>query len=102
MSIISSAPDSATLPSATGQHEGMPSKMGPAINLGPYAPKPVRMPHMSPPGDNEGLQSPSGQYEHQGMGGGYPSVESHPAPPQKGVSDDNATLPSPGGQREGV
>lgn len=95
------SPDFDVLPSPSGQNTSMPPNKGAAINLGPYACRPVasEMPHMHPPGDFDGLPTPSGQNSWAGGSTGkYPSSEAHAAPASKGASGDLDVLPTPGGQ----
>lgn len=87
------------LPSPEGTSTAKMSNVGAAINLGPYACRPVVMPHMSPPSDFEVMPGPGGQYPHAGQSSGKnPMPESHSAMPSKGASEDLAVLPTPSGQ----
>lgn len=94
-------PDFDVLPSPSGQNTSMPPKQGADLNLGPYSPRPVAMPHNAPPGDFVGLPSPDGQYPGH-VGGsrvyGANHEQAHSAPPQKGASGDLDVLPTPSGQ----
>lgn len=74
-----------------GQYTQMPSNVGPAHPLGPYAPKSTGKP--------TGMPRADGQYDHAGQSTARePRYDSRPAPPQKGCGPDFATLPNPDGQ----
>lgn len=102
MSVIQNPSDDfAVLPNPDGQNSAMPPNAGPAINLGPYACRPVaaQMPHLNPPSDFAHLPQADGQNSWAGKStGSYPQGASHSAPPSKGANGDLDVLPTPSGQ----